>query len=302
MDINEPLSLILQTVTGWVRGFLAALPNIFVALLLVVLFAVLARITRRVVRRLVGRVSDNLQVRTLLSTVASASVLGIGVFLALGILQLDGVVASLLAGVGIVGLALGFAFQDLAANFMAGVLMTLRRPFRIGEVIETNEFTGTVEAISLRSTRLRSFQGNEIRLPNKYVFENPFVNFSESGDRRVDLACGVAYGDDLEHVRDVAVRSLAGLETLIAGRPVELVYTAFGNSSIDFELRFWIRYRVQRDFFVARSEAIIRLKRAFDEAGITIPFPIRTLDFGVVGGEPLREAWPKERSDSRPEG
>lgn len=294
MDLSNTFSLVVDKVASWIQGAIVLLPNLIVATLVVLAFVALARLSRNASRRMTSAVTDNRQIRGLLSTLAYAGVLAIGIFTALSILDLQGVVTSLLAGVGIVGLALGFAFQDLAANFISGVLMAIRRPFKVGEVVETNGHMGVVEEVSLRSTRLRTFQGQEVRIPNSHVFGAPLVNYSERGERRVDLACGVAYGDDLERARAVALEAIEGLDFVRSERGVELFYREFGGSSIDFDLRFWISYGAQRDFVHARSEAIIALKKAFDDSGVTIPFPIRTLDFGVVGGEPLREHWTRD--------
>ncbi|HEY7214273.1 MAG TPA: mechanosensitive ion channel family protein, partial [Thermoanaerobaculia bacterium] len=122
------------------------------------------------------------------------------------------------------------------------------------------------------------------------VFENPITNYSTTGVRRIDLEVGVSYGDDLEKVRRVAVGAVEQVAARKAETDVELFFEEFADSSIHLVVRFWIDFTSkQADYLAARSEAIERLKRAFDENGITIPFPTRTLDFGVRGGEALSE-------------
>ena len=302
MNFSETFDAVAAKFTSWLEVAILLLPNLAGALIVLFVFWFLARMARGLVRNLLGRVSDNRQIVGLLATLAYVGVVAVGGFVALGILNLDKTVTALLAGVGVIGLALGFAFQDLAANFMSGVLMAIRRPFEIDHVIETNGFLGIVEDISLRSTLLRTFQGQIVMLPNKEVFGNAIINYSLRRKRRVDLSCGVAYGDDLEEVRRVALAAVGGLNLRDPDRAVELFFTEFGDSAINFSVRFWIDFAKQTDFLNAQSEAIIALKKAFDEAGITIPFPIRTLDFGMVGGvvggmvggEQLAEALPKE--------
>lgn len=294
MNIDETFRQVAAKFTAWLEGAILLLPNLVGALIVLLVFWLLARLARSVVHNLLRRISNNRQIAGLLATISYIALLAVGTFIALGILQLDKTVTTLLAGVGVIGLALGFAFQDLAANFMSGVLMAIRRPFEIDHMIETNSFVGVVEDISLRSTLLRTFQGQIVMLPNKEVFGNPIINYSVRRKRRVDLSCGVAYGDDLEKVRRVALASIGGLNMRDPKREVELFFTEFGDSSINFTVRFWIDFAKQTDFLNAQSEAIIALKKAFDEADITIPFPIRTLDFGVGGGEKLAEALPKE--------
>ena len=214
----------------------------------------------------------------------------VGLFVALGVLGLDKTVTSLLAGVGIVGLALGFAFQDIAANFMSGLILSFRHPFRVGHLVQTQGFMGVVADISLRTTVLRQLTGEHVRIPNKDVLGNPLINFSAAGERRVDLEVGVSYGEDLERVREVALRAVESVAPRRQERPVELFYEGFGDSSIDFVVRFWIDFARQPDYLAARSAAVIAIKQAFDREGITIPFPIRTLDFAAVGGTTLPDA------------
>lgn len=292
MDIDQAFQNLVDKVVSWVEGFIIALPNIVAALLIVIGFLLLARLAQRFVGQAADRVSSYKQVNRLLATLSYVAVLAVGVFIALGVLELTGMVAALLGGVGIIGLAVGFAFQDITTNFISGVLLSIRRPFREGDVIETNDFFGVVREVNLRSTLVRTFQGELVSIPNKEVYQNPMVNYSYLGKRRVDLSCGVAYGDDLEKARRVAIEAIEAIDERDKSQDVELFYNAFGGSSVDFTLRFWIDFEKQTDFLKAQSEAIMRLKRAFDEQGITIPFPIRTLDFGVVGGEKLSDVLP----------
>lgn len=288
MDFSGIFSELYAKLEGWASSLVLGLPNFVAAVLLVVLFALAARLVRRALHGVLRRASSYEQANRLLATGAYAFVLGLGLFAALGVLGLDKTVTSLLAGVGIVGLALGFAFQDLASNFIAGVLLSIRHPFRVGDIIETAGHFGTVEEINLRATWVRTFQGQRAIIPNKEVFQNPVLNYS-LGHRRVDLRCGVSYGDDLEAARRVALAAIEALEVVDRERPVDLYFEEFGESAITFVCRFWIPYHKRPDYLGARSEAIIAIKRAFEEAGLTIPFPTRTLELGAETGARLGE-------------
>lgn len=292
MNWRDALDAMVDKLIGWGRQAILALPNLVLAVLVMVGFWIAARLIESAIRKVLGRTHAPQQVQRLLAKVVGVALLAAGLFIALGILELDKALASLLAGAGIVGLALGFAFQDIASNFIAGTLMALRRPFQIGDLIETNDFFGTVERIDLRTTVLRKPQGQLVLIPNSSVFGNPIVNYTQSRERRVDLEVGVSYGDDLERAAELAIAAVEGVEGRQEDRPVELFYQAFGGSSIDLVVRFWLDSTAQRDYLAAWSRAIQRLKTAFDDGGITIPFPIRTLDFGIVGGEKLAEALP----------
>lgn len=293
LSAGQVVPTLKQKLAGWLDGLVNMLPNLVVAVLVLVLFWGLARLVRGALNRALRKVSDNSQIAGLLSAVAYIGVLVTGVFVALGVLQLEKTVTSLLAGVGIVGLALGFAFQDLAANFMAGIVMAVRRPFKPGDVIRAQEIMGHVLDVDLRATVIETFQGHQVQIPNKQVFGNPLINYSSKGKRRIDLEVGVSYGEDLEKVREVGVEALSEIEERLKDQEPTVHFHGFGASSIDFTARMWIEYPGQ-DYFEARSQMVQRLKQAFDENDITIPFPIRTLDFGAVGGRQLSEEMPLE--------
>jgi small conductance mechanosensitive channel len=245
---------------------------------------------RNVLTRLLRRVSHSEQVNRVLGQAVFLALVAAGLFIALGILGLQKTVASLLAGAGILGLALGFAFQDIAANFMAGIYLSIEHPFRAGHLIRSKEIEGIVKKVHLRWTEIRVPQGQVVLVPNRQVFENPITNYSTGGQRRVDLKAGVSYGDDLEKVRRVAVQAIEQVAERKADTEVELYFEELGESAITLVVRFWIDFTSkQSDYLRAKSEAIERLKRAFDDNGITMPFPTRTLDFPVKEGETLPE-------------
>ena len=291
---DQPFDALIEKLLRWGEGAVLALPNLVAALIVFLVFWLIARGVRSVVSRMLDRTGAPVQIRRLLVTLVGFAVLAAGIFVALGILELDKALTSLLAGAGILGLAAGFAFQDIAANFMAGILMSIRRPIRIGDLIKSNDYFGTVDRIELRATVLRTPQGQVVLIPNKDVFGSPIENFTESRQRRVDLPVGVSYGDDLDKAERLAIAAVEGVTLRDENRDVELFYEGFGDSSINFVVRFWITETGQRTFLDARSQAVKRIKKAFDEGDITIPFPIRTLDFGIVGGEKLADALPAE--------
>ena len=125
------------------------------------------------------------------------------------------------------------------------------------------------------------------------------INFSTTGKRRIDLGVGVSYGDDLDKARQLALEAVEAIPDRDPEGEVELFYQEFGSSSIDFVVRFWIDFQRQSQYLKARSEAVMAIKKAFDAHGITIPFPIRTLDFGIVGGERLADTLAPFSSEKR---
>ncbi len=293
-EVNHAWELVSERLSGWYEIGIKNFPNFVAALVIVVLFALAARWIARVISALVGKNVGNRAIVSLMSTLIRVIVVLTGVFIALGILNLDKTVTSLLAGAGVIGLALGFAFQDIAANFVSGILIAFRQPYRLDDIVEVEGFTGTVKRIDLRTTLLETFQGVEVYVPNQSMLTKPLQNISGTPRRRLDVEVGVSYGDDLRTVTDIITKSLETVTGRISDREVEVFFKEFGGSSINCDVRVWVHYKSHNTYLAARHDIIIRIKEAFDEQGITIPFPIRTLDFGIKGGErltkPLSEA------------
>ena len=296
-DFERAFHLLSAKLVRWMQQLILLLPNLLIAALILVSTFFAARLVRQFISRFLPRVSHSLALNNLIETTTYVGVLLIGMFFTLEVLSLDKTVTSLLAGVGIIGLALGFAFQDIAANFISGIIIAVQRPFSVGDVIKTDAYFGTIESINLRTLYLRQVTGELVRVPNRKVFESAVTNFSVTTRRRVDVDCGVSYSADLEQVRQVAVSCMRDFPDLLPDRPVEVMFTGFADSSITFTLRFWIPFAKQLDYVGAKSEAIMRLKRAFDAAGISIPFPIRTLD---VSPELLTQLSEKLRPEPGP--
>ncbi|MDF7813850.1 mechanosensitive ion channel family protein [Hymenobacter sp. YC55] len=292
-DLQRAFHLLSGKLVRWLQQLVLLLPNLLIALLILGATFFVARLVRRLTGRFLPRISHHPTLNNLIGTITYAGVMLLGVFFTLEVLGLNKTVASLLAGVGIVGLALGFAFQDIAANFISGIIIAIQRPFSVGDVIQTDSFFGTIESVNLRTLDLRQVTGELVRVPNRKVFESAVINFSVTTRRRVDVECGVAYDSDLEQVRAVVLAAMQNFPKLLTDRAPEVMFTGFADSAITFTLRFWIPYQRQVDYVEAKSEAIMRIKRAFDQADIVIPFPVRTLDLAPVLREQLSLKLPR---------
>jgi len=277
MEFEELTSTLWEELAGWAHAGVAMLPNMVIAMVVLLVGWGASQLIATGVKRALDRLSDNEKANSLFSTVSRLAVLGGALFVALGVLELDKTVTSLLAGVGVLGLALGFAFQDIAANFISGIFMAFRHEFRQGDIIESNGFVGRVKRITLRSTHLLRFSGEEVIIPNKDVFSTPLENLSSSGTRRLDVEVGVAYGSDLDKVERVTREALEALDCRVSDKDVDVLFVSFGGSSIDLIGRFWVRYSSQLDYVTAKSLGIKSVAQAYETANIDIPFPIRTV-------------------------
>jgi len=287
--MEEPWKQVTDKLSAWGTAALEMLPNIVLAILVLIAFAILARLLTRAARRPLQRVSRHRELHDIALGALKIGIMTGGVAIALGVLDLKGTVTSLLAGVGVVGLALGFAFQDIAANFMSGIILAIREPFEVGDVVEIEDFLGTIERIDLRATVGQTFTGQIVTMPNKDVIGSHIVNYSTTGQWRIEVDVGVSYGDDLDVAEEAIRGALEKVTERDQAQEVDVWFTGFGASSVDLSARVWIRLPEQ-SFLLCRSQMVKHIKAAVDEHGLTIPFPIRTLDFGIVGGKELGPA------------
>ncbi len=273
----------------WWGALLRNLPNILLAIIVVVIGALVTRFAKKYINKLSHRMVPDSTVAGLISSFLTVVLVLAFLFLTLSVLQLTGIVTSLLAGAGVVGLAIGLAFQDPILNLFSGIMLSVRSIFREGDLVEMSGFLGKVTEVNLRYTHLHTLQGQDVIIPNKTVVQEPIKNYSKLRMRRVDLSCGVSYGDDLDKVKELTLQAIKDHVPHERDKPVQLFFNEFGDSSINYTLRFWLDQSktAQADYLDAQSQAIMAIKRVYDDNDIMIPFPIRTLDFGIKGGEKL---------------
>ena len=287
-QFQQSFDNLVNKLSGWLDNIILTLPNLVLAALFLVASLFFARRLNNMTKKLLNKTSINKTVGGLISNLVVALFVLIALFIILNILNLSDAVTALLGTAGVAGLAVGLALQDPLVNLFSGVLMSVRDYYKVGDLVETNGFFGKIQRINLRSTVISTPDGQEVVIPNKDVLESPLKNFSHTRRRRIDIPCGVSYEDDLEKVKEVAVEAIqnSGLN-INETQPIEIFFTEFGDSSINFTLRFWKNVGEQIDYLAARDAAIIALKKSFDQHGISIPFPIRTLDISGLPTEHL---------------
>jgi small-conductance mechanosensitive channel len=286
-SISEAEKLIEEKLGGWFDVVISHIPNFIVAVLIAIVFSIIARYAGKLMKNVLRRSLDSKQIADLMASIFKMIVLCVGLFIALDFMGLKGTVTSLLAGAGIVGLAIGFAFQDMTENLIAGIAMGVRKPFKAGDVIETEDLFGSVHSINLRNTLVESFHGQLILVPNKVLFRNVLKNYTTLGIRRIEIPVGISYGDDIDKAKDAIVDKINEFDFVIRKDETNVFAEGFGNSSINLLVWFWIKYPGEPDFMTVRHKGIVAVKQALDDVDISIPFPIRTLDFGIKGGEKL---------------
>ena len=272
--VDDALEPTIDTMEGMYDAFLANLPIIGIALVLgmlgIVVAASLASATRRGLERTkADPVAVDFSVRIL-------RIFGIVGAILLGFAVAGIEVGPALAGLGLAGLAVAFAVQAILENFIAGVILLIRRPFRAGDQIRTGEFEGTVQDIDLRVTRLVDYEGVAVQLPNVEVYKHALVNLTRRGKRRTSVMIGIDYRDDHDAAREVIRHAVTGVDGVLGDPAPEILLTELGESSVNFEVRYWTLPDI-RSVRHTQDRVLAAAKRGITEAGMTIPWPIRTL-------------------------
>ncbi len=250
---------------------LAFLPNLGYALLIYILARLISIWVARMLRKAMQRRDHDQEIIVLLELLARWGILAFGIVLALEQLA-PGRFSSLIAGLGIAGFTIGFALQDVAKNFVAGILLLIQQPFKIGDEIEVAGYIGTVLDISLRATEMRALDGRYVFIPNGDIFVNPIINFSRAPRRRIEINAGVSPDSDLDHVARTVMQSLDGLVGILDQPAPRIIFSNFGDSTIDFKLHYWIDTG-EAGVLKAQDEGIRAIKTAFERERIDMPFP-----------------------------
>ena len=270
---------------SWQKEAVSFIPEIILAIIVFILFYLLAKLIVKLSKKFFSRVlKRNFEITKIISSIIYFLFLFSGTLFALQILGLEKVVTKILSGAGIIGIVAGFAFKDIASNVFAGFLLSIQSPFKKGDWVLIDGAYGTVNDIGWLTTTINTVPGQEVFVPNQIIYSNTFTNFSTFQKRRIVLETGVSYGDDLNHVKDVALDEIKKIPELLTGETIDFYYTNIGSSSYNFQLRFWIKFKNNDDYQKAVSDAIISIKNRFAKEKISIAYNVTTLDFGVKGG------------------
>ncbi|MEO8176379.1 MAG: mechanosensitive ion channel family protein [Sphingomicrobium sp.] len=259
-------------------GLVRALPQIAIALIVLIITWVAAKAARRILEQLMRRAELRATLLNLFETILGVLIWTGGLLIAATIVLPGVTPGNLIALLGLGSVAIGFAFKDIFENFLAGILIMLRKKVNIGDVIECESVQGRVEQITLRDTYLRHLSNELVLVPNAYLFKNPLKILTDAPLRRHEVEVGVPYSVNLDEAAAVIRESVTATETVDQRRPVEVFAKDFGDSSIDFLVRWWSG-STPVEAHISRDQVVRAIKRALDDAGIEIPFPQRTLWF-----------------------
>lgn len=288
--MQEPLDLLAANARDLVRGFIAQAPFIAVAAAVLAGFLLLARLVQDLVRRALRRQDEAFAM--MVARLAHVAVLALGVFVALWIAVPTVEFGQLFASLGVTGLILGFALRDIIENFVAGILILWRRPFRVGDQIRSGDYEGTVVEINFRSTVLRTYDGIRVFIPNGTVFTEPVENLTANATRRSLVVLGIDQDASVADARRVILEAIGGIEGVLPDPAPAVLFAEVGDFANVLHVLYWTAPPNRFSELTTRSRVTERLYEALPAAGITFPYPIQTvaLDGARDAADPPRQA------------
>lgn len=264
---------LLNVIEGHWKEFLQSLPKIMLSILiLLVTFFIAKWFSRLIKKRLVSRI-DDLLLANFISRIIKWSITLIGLIICMDILGLGNFASGLLAGAGVLSIVLGFAFKDIGENFLSGLILAFNRPFRIGDVIESDNITGTIMSLDLRTTKIKTFDGIEIYVPNSKILNNPLSNYNVDGLRRFDFIVGIDYEADVSKARLLILNTLKDLSDILKEPAPFVIVNELGANSINLRVFYWINTQEAKDPLpVIKGEAIEKSLFALKQGEVNIPF------------------------------
>ena len=250
------------------RGLLVSfLLNLLIALVIIVISLYLARILSNIVRRMLDHRKIPLGVVQLFSQLTYWAIIVSGAILAL---QRFFNITAFLAGLGIAGLTVGLALQDVMKNFVAGLILLVQQPFRVGETIGIKGFDGTITAIDLRATEMRASDGRLVILPNSDMLVNPIINYSRTSQRQAELSLNLPLTCEPDTVKQILMNAGKDIEGFLYQPEPAVVFVNLTNSAMEVRLRFWVDVK-KNDIGLVKEAVLLKIKSAFGEQGIAIP-------------------------------
>ena len=265
-----------NTIIEMVNGFFAQLPIIAVGVVVFLIFLALAVGVRKAIKTVALKSHIDLMLASLLSRIGYFLTVVFGVFIAIVVIFPGVSPGDLFAGLGIGSVALGFAFKDVLQNLFAGFLILLYRPFHIGDQIKINDFEGTVEEINVRATKIKTYDGERVVIPNNDLYMDAVLVRTAFPHRRTKIVVGIGYDDDLEKARRIMLGVLKNTEGVLDDPAPDVNAYELADSSVNMRLLYWTD-SMQSSTRKTADRVVSGVKKALDDAGIEIPFPQRVI-------------------------
>ncbi len=275
--VNE-YQTIMTSANHLLQQMISRIPYLIVASFVFVIFWVLSIFFKKAVTRILGSRKHHQNLVTVFRRVGSALILFLGFMVAMIIAVPSFTPGKLIGALGIGSVAIGFAFKDIFQNLLSGILLLLSEPFRIGDQIISGNFEGTVEDIQIRATTIRTYDGRKVVIPNSQLYTSTMTVNTAYSQRRLEFDVGIGYENNIIDAQRVILSVLKAAPTVSKLAEPSVIATALADSSVVLRVRWFIDDGTQTNRVASINEVIILVKEALEEANISIPFPITTLD------------------------
>jgi len=217
------------------------IPSLLIGMVVLIIFLLIARGLRTILTKYLVKRTEDLLIAQFIIRMAYILLVVIGIVAALGAGGFEGIATNLLAGAGLSAILLGFAFKDIGENFLAGILLAFKRPFRIGDLVEMQNTIGRISGLNLRETLLKTLDGKDVFIPNSMIIKNPIINYTLDGNFRDSFVLGLDYDDDLDQAIEIITKTIKDLNNgLGTGKDPMVVIKDLGTSAINLEVHFWL--------------------------------------------------------------
>ena len=262
--LGVKLELIFHTAT-------VLIPNFLLALLIFIISIVVSRLISKKSSRAINKVSQNVSVNKLIGQILGSIILAMGIFFALGILHLDKTVTTILTGIGVLSLGFSFAFQHLAADFLSGMILIVKKSIKVGDLVNTNDVFGNIVSIDFRTTKILNVHGQIVEVPNRLITDNAVSDYSNTKFRRIDIKGRLNFNLDLTTIKKELEQEMSNFDFIYPEKQPNLVYNELDFEKVSFTLRIWVNFTNNDGHFVnARSTCIERMSTFFKGKGIEL--------------------------------
>ncbi|HBH13861.1 MAG TPA: hypothetical protein DDX29_12245 [Clostridiales bacterium] len=273
---------ITQAFQEWFSSLVQLLPNLITAIVIFFVTIIASDFLAKWVKRIVKKKIENNEMLQLIYLLTRWTVIILGTIFALSQVNFD--VTGFIAGLGVAGFTIGFALQDIAKNFISGILLLSRQPFSIGDYVKVNDYKGTVKEINVRDTVVETLDGEIVIIPNQKVFENPITNYTHSRLRRRTIVIGLGYEEDVARATQIfldVIENVPGVES----QPEPTIRAKeLGDSALTLEAIFWVDQQ-NKNLFAIHSDVVTAIKEASDKHKVNLPYPVQTVLLQNVNGK-----------------
>jgi small-conductance mechanosensitive channel len=273
----EATQAVSNTMVEMIQGFFAQLPLIGVGIIVFLVFLGIAYFARKIIRSASGKARLDNMLGSLLARIGYIIIIIIGLFVAATVIFPGVNAGDLIAGLGIGSVALGFAFKDVMQNLLAGFLILLYRPFKLGDQIKVNDFEGTVEDINVRATKIKTYDGERVVIPNADLYMDAVLVRTAFPYRRSKVMVGIGYGESHEKARRILLDVLKNTEGVLNDPAPDVDVVELADSSVNLQMLYWTD-SFQSSTRNTSDRVVSGAKTALDKAEIEIPFPQRVVE------------------------